>query len=473
MKPDTRALTKLKRDSSRWPNDSGFAIIKKILLSYMPAWLVVWVLRKYFVKSDFKAARESIKFFQLSNRAYGAGKRPKAQRLLMIALRLLGDQLPKSYISLLQSAVVATFRGSSNRRSISNSILLATKEAPVEIFDASSWYQLSRGLFSLGYFRAAWVARENSLDLSVSESTNSNASPTTLQRGIEALLERRDYMKANGLFDRVNISSLTFYELRKYVLLLQNLPRQSSNNHIPHKQESAKTFEDLLRDKHVVVVGPAHTHGEFGVEIDKADTVIRIKWTDGEKYSLSKSLGLKADMVYLGGGRSISAVRLLAEEGMVMDILSGIKLILTNEAFASHIQSLPVFVIENAGCCYRTPSTSGMRVLLAALQCEPRKLEIYGFDFYSTLTPYNQELTKFYQESSWHLGHPNDFVENGHYFKFARARDFSVHDPVSNFCFAQNLYKAGLFDIEPYGKSILELTPYQYVERLEEMLGDW
>jgi hypothetical protein len=35
------------------------------------------------------------------------------------------------------------------------------------------------------------------------------------------------------------------------------------------------------------------------------------------------------------------------------------------------------------------------------------------------------------------------------------------------------LYKAGLFDIEPYGKSILELTPYQYVERLEEMLGDW
>ena len=54
-----------------------------------------------------------------------------------------------------------------------------------------------------------------------------------------------------------------------------------------------------------------------------------------------------------------------------------------------------------------------------------------------------------------------------------RARDFSEHDPVSNFCFAQNLYKAGLFQIEPYGASILALTPYQYVERLEEMLGDW
>jgi hypothetical protein len=48
-----------------------------------------------------------------------------------------------------------------------------------------------------------------------------------------------------------------------------------------------------------------------------------------------------------------------------------------------------------------------------------------------------------------------------------------IHDPVSNFCFAQNLYKAGLFEIEPFGASILALTPYQYVERLEEMLGDW
>ena len=53
------------------------------------------------------------------------------------------------------------------------------------------------------------------------------------------------------------------------------------------------------------------------------------------------------------------------------------------------------------------------------------------------------------------------------------SASFSAHDPVSNFCFAQNLYKAGLFEIEPYGASILALTPCQYVERLEEMLGDW
>ena len=65
------------------------------------------------------------------------------------------------------------------------------------------------------------------------------------------------------------------------------------------------------------------------------------------------------------------------------------------------------------------------------------------------------------------------FGTKADYPKVEITSSFGAHDPVSNFCFAQNLYKAGLFDIEPYGKSILELTPYQYVERLEEMLGDW
>ena len=71
------------------------------------------------------------------------------------------------------------------------------------------------------------------------------------------------------------------------------------------------------------------------------------------------------------------------------------------------------------------------------------------------------------------IGDPFFVGRRGELQKCEIPKSFSAHDPVSNFCFAQNLYKAGLFDIEPYGKSILELTPYQYVERLEEMLGDW
>ena len=82
-------------------------------------------------------------------------------------------------------------------------------------------------------------------------------------------------------------------------------------------------------------------------------------------------------------------------------------------------------------------------------------------------------MKSFYKHYGWKVGDGGLFGSRNDYPKCEVAHSFGAHDPVSNFCFAQNLYKAGLFDIEPYGKSILELTPYQYVERLEEMLGDW
>ena len=98
---------------------------------------------------------------------------------------------------------------------------------------------------------------------------------------------------------------------------------------------------------------------------------------------------------------------------------------------------------------------------------------IFGYDFYSKIEQYSTEVLEFYRPRGVVIGDLFLFERFGGLPNGEIAWSFSVHDPVSNFCFAQNLYKAGLFEIEPYGASILALTPYQYVERLEEMLGDW
>jgi hypothetical protein len=122
---------------------------------------------------------------------------------------------------------------------------------------------------------------------------------------------------------------------------------------------------------------------------------------------------------------------------------------------------------------YRSSPISGVLTLYTLLEKLPRSLKLYGFDFRSSRTQYHSAATKFYNDSGFILGHPYPGFDTKLIPEVVIAYDFSEHDFVSNFCFAQNLYKAGLFEIEPYGKSILELTPYQYVERLEEMLGDW
>ena len=122
---------------------------------------------------------------------------------------------------------------------------------------------------------------------------------------------------------------------------------------------------------------------------------------------------------------------------------------------------------------YRTTVTSGLRLLISIIRRDPSSLKIFGYDFYSDREPYNFGMKSFYEQDAWKMGNGYLYGTKTDYPKTNITFSFGAHDPVSNFCFAQNLYKAGLFDIEPYGKSILELTPYQYVERLEEMLGDW
>jgi len=472
VKPDTKALRRLKRKYSKNPEDRGVDLVKKLLLSYSPGWVVVWVLRKYFVKSDYKASRESIKFFQLSNRAYGAGKARKAQRLLTIALRLLGDGLPSSYISKLHLAIATTLRDETKRSSTSDTILSATREIAAGIFDASHWYQLSRGLFSLGYFRAAWVARENSLDLSISESLASGSSATALLRGIEANLERRNFSDAEMDISRSTskISAELLSNFQGFLAMVKGKSFIESHSENDIKYFSESIFREQIEGKDVVLVGTGDSHGEFGREIDAAETVVRIKYVGVENLPEPKFLGKNCSIAVHGSLKSLN--EFFTYGGKVN--FAGINLFLTQEKMSTDFfEKWNIAPQSKFNHAYRSTLISGVLTLYTLLEKLPRSLKLYGFDFRCSRIQYNAESANFYKHRGVILGDPYPGFDTQLVPEVVIAEDFAQHDFVSNFCFAQNLYNAGLFEIEPYGKSILELTPYQYVERLEEMLGDW
>jgi len=467
---NSKEIAKLKKRSRKWSSDVGFAGVKTWFLTVLPYQMTVFIIKKFLIQSEYRLKRESIKFFQLSNRAYGAKKSRKSVRLLRVAIELLGPNLSISYQTLLRDAISETLKNSKNRGHISDLILLGTKQLEQEIFDATGWYQLSRGLFSLGYFRAAWAARENSLDLSILEGKNVFASGNELYRALQANLERRNVIDAQGILQKIEetLAKEQIGEVNDYLKLIQGLyNNQWDENSCPNESNRA-VLRGIIFGKSVGLVGPGTPHGDYGKAIDSLETVVRIKFTDEKMLDGRCFHGSRTEVTFIGALSSFAG-----QYHLGLPTYNGLKLILSDQTSHQFVGDTPVCVIEGKGELYRSPSTSGIRTLLEVVKNSPSKLIIYGFDFYSTLTPYSKEMTEFYETSSWRFGHPNDFVNNGVYFKFARARDFSVHDPVSNFCFAQNLYKAGLFDIEPFGKSILELTPFQYVERLEEMLGDW
>lgn len=453
----------------------GLARIKTFVLENCPSWLVVELMRRFVTKSDYQSKRESITFFQRANVAYGAKRQSRSARLLRVAFGLLGDEFPTSYARLIIGATNQTQLDASRRGALSSEILDATKSLAVNITDATGWYQLSRGLFSVGYFRAAWVARENSIELSIREGEVNGAGANAVGRAIQAHLERRNFAEVEQLLQKSadDIKPNSLRDIRDYLDMMQNkyvMPPLDPNS---PNFEAEKLFSELITGKSVALVGPGSPSGHYGDEIDSADTVVRIKFVGREHLPPQEFHGHRCDINYFGGTEieSLLSGRLAIE---VPHLYQGVKLILTSNLVSLLIDNIGILNLSSLPLTYRTPAHAGVRVIYSICKLQALSTTLFGINFYADRLTYSVENLKFLANSADKLGH-NSFDKKGitEQRSFYRARDLFVHDSVSNFCFAQNLYKAGMFEIEPFGSSILALTPYQYVERLEDMLGDW
>jgi len=450
--------------------------LKSKFLKILPSKLVVVMLKKR-VRSDYLLQRESIKFFQLSSIAYIEKKNARSNRLLLTALRLLGPSLPNSYTELLNCCVRITAKQPNQRDLCSGSVFDSTSALDVLTFDATGWYQLSRGLFSLGYFRSAWVARENSLELSISEGRKQIVYNTLTMRAIEAHLERRNFSLANELLDKFSseMPPDSLNEVIDYVAMMQGSYIISEERKLC-LSESEKLFGELI-SRQTAFVGAGSPSSNYGNEIDGSETIVRLRYV-GRKYLPSENFhGSRCD---ISAYNVLNVLALICKNGTRGMFLDDLKMIIGRARESQELPDLqkigekPIVWINRKLPVYRSTAVSGIRVLFSILRFSPKHLKLFGFDFYSLPMMYDDNSLNFYRDGhGWQLADHFKPGTNPSAKGLVLAGTFSFHDPVSNFCVAQNLYKAGLFDIEPYGKSILELTPFQYVERLEEMQGDW
>jgi hypothetical protein len=436
----------------------------------LPAFLVILFLKRFLIKSEYGLKRESFKFFELSNRSYAEKNLRKCDRFVRISLALVDSNFPSVLASSIRDAIKSTLNAPEKRVVTSESIFIVTKHLESSRFDATGWYQLSRGLFCLGFFRAAWVARENSLDLSIAESSHSGSSNTVVIRAIEAHLERCDLDSVRKLLsenERLGQKALETYG--ESLGWLEGYATSNSAHEIRKYGASDRLFHNLVKGKRVVLVGPGSAQGEHGTEIDSADTVARIKYPGADYLLDCDLLGKRCDISQYP---NLAALRQLAKISSY-EFFDDLRLIIAGGDDSMAVRNTPVLCEDQELPIYRSTATSGLRLLISIIRRSPSTLKLFGFNFYVEHEPYNFGMKSFFEQSAWKMGDGYLFGTKKDYPKVEITSSFGAHDPVSNFCFAQNLYKAGLFEIEPYGKSILELTPFQYVERLEEMLGDW
>ncbi len=449
----------------------GLARLKTFVLENSPAWLVLALMRRFVTKSDYQSKRESITFFQRANVAYGAKRQSRSARLLRVAFGLLGDDFPKSYARMIIGATNQTQLEASRRGALSSEILDATKSLSINITDATGWYQLSRGFFSVGYFRAAWVARENSIELSIREGEVSGAGANAVGRAIQAHLERRNFAEVEQLLQKSadDIKPNSLRDIRDYLDMMQNKYVMPPLDPVSPDFEAEKLFSELITGKSVALVGPGSPSGHYGDEIDSADTVVRIKFVGREHLPPQEFHGHRCDISQYNLSDSLIP---LPGPDEISNFTEGLKLIVfVSSRFEDFLRGKNILAQFSEAKIFRSTATSGVRSLFQLLQQKSKYLKVFGFDFYTKIDQYHQELREFYRIAGLVSG--DSLFFNGKMNRYDIAKSFSAHDPVSNFCFAQNLHKAGMFEIEPFGASILALTPYQYVERLEDMLGDW
>ena len=125
MQFGSKVTSKIKKESQRLYPERGLAGLKNSFIQLVPAFVVLWLLRNVLWIKKSLLVRESTKFFHLCNRAYGAKSYRKCDRLLVISLRLVANDFPEAYMSLLRESVRSAMINPSRRCDSSDLILLS------------------------------------------------------------------------------------------------------------------------------------------------------------------------------------------------------------------------------------------------------------------------------------------------------------------------------------------------------------
>jgi hypothetical protein len=237
-------------------------------------------------------------------------------------------------------------------------------------------------------------------------------------------------------------------------------------------------FSHLVTGKNIALVAPGVIKTDSGAEIDAHDTVVRIKFNGKSAMPDEKFVGRRCDITSHNEDTLTIASR---DPETMMSLLKDaddLKLFIAKKGDFKSIGALPVRNIKAWPPTFLTTGTSGTLILFDLLTAKPKKIKVFGFDFYTERQQYNTEILSLYSSKQLIKG----YSFRKHEFEFGLSQLGSTrissanisHDLKSDFLLIKNLYElSGLIDGTPEVIALLNLTADEYDLKLEEMLGDW
>ena len=463
---------------------SDFAIynrLKRWVFLLLPSKISVWLFRKYLEKDRERNSLAAAKFLVDANKIYLTKYFRLLPKFLFFALKLGNTNLPNTYLRFFINSAIETRRRPAKRKLVSEHIYKSTLNLDHRQSTAHGWKLISLALTGFGHIRAGTVARKYCLEAALCEVIDGKASSRTLHLAIRGLLESRRFDEAISCIES-HISDLDPNSADQTYGDYLALMHQRRPNFVYSKLKKVALIDeisrDLINDKSIALVATGVIKTFSGNDIDQHDTVARVKFQGFDIMPKAEFSGTRCDLTSYNEDLVDKFVAKSNSDPTYIKFLSDVKLINLKQKTTVKIGNIPVRNMIAWAPTFMTTATSGTLFLFDVLRQEPKKVKLFGFDYYTEREVYNSALLDFYKKSDAYkeIGLPKNWFDLSSHQKTSAtiASGFIPHDPRSDFLLVKNLYElSGLIDGTPEVLEILNLTADEYDMRLEEMLGDW
>ena len=454
---------------------------KRLIFLLTPNPISTWAFGKFFKPDQQHSSLIAAKFLVDAQKIYSARFYFLLPKFLSFALQIADTNLPNTYLRLLRNSVVASRRNPTQRRSIGNHLLAQTTNLKNQQSSAHGWKLISLALTGFGFIRAGTVARNYCLEVALQEVFDGRANSRTLNLAISGLLEHRRFKEAIFLIEShasnpdSRSSADTYGDYLE--LMGQRRPNFAASKLATITPEDDVAI-DLVTDKSIALVATGEINSLSGEDIDRHDTVARVKFQGFDIMPNSEFSGSRCDLTFYTEDLVDKFVTKSGKDSTYIEFLKNVKLIVLKQTNKIQIGKVPIRNMKTRAPTFMTTATSGTLFLFDILRQQPKIVKLFGFNYYTERQVYNSALLDFYKKSNAYagIGLPKNWFDLSTHQKASAtiASGFIPHDPRSDFLLVKNLYElSGLIDGTPEVLEILNLTADEYDARLEEMLGDW
>ena len=455
--------------------------VKRKIFLLLPSRNSVRLFRRLLDADIERNSLSAAKFLVDAQKLYASKYFLLLPKFLRFALRLAQTNLPNSFLRLFINSVTETRRHPARRKLISEHIYKSTLNLDHRQTSAHGWKLISLALTGFGFIRAGTVARRYCLEAALNEVLDGTASSRTLHLAIKGLLEGRRFEEAIHIIELLasdldaNSTDISYGD---YLALMGKLRRNITPINLEAFTSNDDLSRDLIFDKSIALVATGEITTSSGNDIDQHDTVARVKFQGFDIMPKPEFSGSRCDLTFYTEDLADKFATKSNSAPTYIDFLKNVKLIVLKQTKKVQIGNVPVHNMKTRAPTFMTTATSGTLFLFDILRRQPKRVKLFGFNYYTERQVYNSALLDFYKESDAYaeIGLPKNWFDLSSHQKTSAtiANGFISHDPRSDFLLVKNLYElSGLIDGTPEVLEILNLTADEYDERLEEMLGDW